>query len=121
MRKPLPPVQKNDFPQVNDQGVKWLDLVRTHSIDIRQTTVTFDPASVAANTTVEQTVTVTGLKTDDIILSVNKPTLDAGLAVGGGRVSATDTLAITFINASVGAVDPGSEVYTIVYIKNSRA
>lgn len=120
MRKPLPPVQDNYF-TANEEGFKWLDLVRTHVVDIRSTTVIFDPASIAASTTVEQTVTVTGLKTNDIILRVIKPTLTAGIAVVSGRVSATDTLAITYINASVGAVDPGSEEYTVIYIKNSRA
>jgi hypothetical protein len=121
MRKPLPPAQKKDFEQTNDESMKWLELVRQHSIDIREATVTFDPASIAASTTVEQTVTVTGLKTDDIILAIIKPTLTAGIAVGQGRVSTADTLAITYINASVGVVDPASEEYTVIYIKNSRA
>ena len=72
-----------------------------------------DVASVAANTSAEQTFTVQGLTTDDIVI-VNKPSLDAGLAVGNARVSAADTLALTFINSTSGAVDPGSETYKIL-------
>lgn len=40
--------------------------------------VTIDPASVAANTTAEQTFTVPGLKTGCAVF-VNKPTATAGL------------------------------------------
>jgi len=77
-------------------------------------TPTIDPASVAANTTVEQTFTVTGVSSGDYILSLVKPTLTAGIGIGGYRCSADDTVAITFINATGGAIDPGSETYTIL-------
>src|SRR5712691_6459698 len=56
------------------------------------------PALVAANTTAEQTFTVTGLAVGDVVISVNKPTAQAGLGIVGWRVSAANTLAITFSN-----------------------
>lgn len=120
-RRPLSPPQKEDFPEVTDNGLIWLEQIGLHSIDIKVATFTFNPASVGANTTVEQTVTITGLKADDIIISIIKPTLEAGLGVLQGRVSATNTLAIQLINTTASPINAGSETYTLVYIKNSRA
>jgi hypothetical protein len=79
-------------------------------------TVTLDVASVAANTSAEQTFTVTGLTTD-MFVAVNKSDLDAGLVVGNARVSAADTLALTFGNSTAGAIDPASEVYKLFWWK----
>lgn len=75
-----------------------------------------DVASVAAITSAEQTFTVTGLTTDDRVF-VNKPTLTAGLGVVNARVSAADTLALTFMNATAAAIDPAAEIYEIVAIR----
>lgn len=74
------------------------------------------PASVAANTTAEQTFTVAGLVTTSTVI-VNKPTSQAGLGIAGVRVSAADTLAITFINATASPIVPTAESYKTVEIK----
>lgn len=74
---------------------------------------TLSPASVAANTTAEQTFTVTGLAVNDVVF-VNKPTTQAGLGIAGCRVSAANTLAITFINATASPIVPtASEKYQV--------
>ena len=74
---------------------------------------TLSPAEVAINTTAEQTFTVNGLKTGDFV-SVSKPTAQAGLGIVGVRVSAANTLAITFANVTGGAITPtASQVYTL--------
>lgn len=78
--------------------------------------ITLDVASVAANTSAEQTFTVPGLDTSMVVM-VNKPDLDAGLVVGNARVSAADTLALTFGNSTAGAVDPASETYKLFWLK----
>lgn len=78
--------------------------------------ITLDVASVAANTSAEQTFTVNGL-TVDMMVFVNKPDLDAGLVVGNARVSAANTLALTFGNSTAGAVNPASEVYKMFWFK----
>lgn len=78
--------------------------------------VTFDPASVASATTAEQTKTVTGLKVGDFVLA-QKPTNTAGVGVVNCRVSATDTLAVTFVNPTAGAVDAASETWQFVVIR----
>lgn len=85
---------------------------------MRVYTPTLDPASVAAASTAEQTYTVTGLTTADKVI-VNKPTMTAGCIIGNARVSAVDTLAITWGNVQAStACDPGSEVYNIVAIRS---
>jgi hypothetical protein len=76
-----------------------------------------DVASVAANTSAEQTFTVTGVTTADKCFA-NKPSLTAGIVIGNCRVSATDTVAITFGNLTAGAIDPASETYNIVTFRN---
>jgi len=81
-------------------------------------TPTIDPASVAANTTAEQTFTVTGLTTVDIVLCVIKPTATAGLGIVGFRVSAANTLAITYVNATAAGIDAASEVYTVIALRS---
>lgn len=73
----------------------------------------FNPASVAINTSVEQTVTVRGLGVGDLVF-VSKPSLTAGLIVGSARVSAKDTLAITLANVTAGAIDAASETWTLL-------
>jgi len=79
--------------------------------------VTFDPASVAAATTVTQSVSVTGVSTTDIVL-IQKPTTDAGILVQAIAVpTAKDTVDVTFANVTAGAIDPGSETYTFIIIK----
>lgn len=74
---------------------------------------TLSPASVAANTTAEQTFTVTGLAATSLVI-VNKPTAQAGLGIAGVRVSAANTLAINFSNDTSGSITPtASEVYQV--------
>ena len=80
-------------------------------------TPTINPASVASATSAEQTFTVTGLQAGDIVVAVNKPTATTGVGIVGARVSAADTLALTFMNSTAGAVDPASEVYTVVVMR----
>jgi len=77
---------------------------------IREYTVNgVDLASVAANTTAEQDITVAGLEATDILLSVAKPTVEAGIGIVGARIKAANTLAVTFVNATGTAVDEASE------------
>jgi len=79
--------------------------------------VTLSPAQVAANTTAEQTFTVPGLKVGDFV-DVNKPTAQAGLGIAAIRVSAANTLAITFSNNTAAPITPtASETYLVQYAR----
>ncbi len=82
--------------------------------------VTLSPASVAANTSAEEAFTMQGLQLNDVILSVIKPTAQAGIGIVGWRVSAANTLAITFMNSTGLAVVPtASEVYKVAVARLS--
>lgn len=77
--------------------------------------ITLSPISVAPNTSAEQTFATTGigLLTTDLVV-VQKPTSQAGLVLGGSRVSAADTLALNFGNLTAATITPtASQVYTV--------
>lgn len=79
-------------------------------------TATLSPAAVAANTSAEQTFTVTGLQVGSLV-QVNKPTSQAGLDIGNARVVSNNVLGITFINTTASPITPtASEVYNIAAI-----
>src|SRR5437868_15001292 len=91
---------------------------RTQNVADRSFTATLSPALVAANTTAEQTFTCTGLVTADAVI-VNKPTAQAGLGIVGARVSAADTLAITFSNNTGAGITPtAAEVYKVIAFRS---
>lgn len=78
-------------------------------------TIELSPAAVAANTTAEQTFAKTGigLEVGDFV-SINQLVAQAGIGIVGQRVSASDTLAITFVNATSGSITPtASGSYTV--------
>lgn len=78
--------------------------------------LTLTPAQVAANTTAEQTFTLAGAQVaNDIIISINKPTSQAGLGIVNYRVSANNQIAITFSNNTAAPITPtAGEVYKVV-------
>lgn len=83
--------------------------------EIRRYQPSLSPAAVAANTTAEQTFAVTGLAAGDIVLAVIKPTAQAGLGIVGWRVSAADTLAVTFSNNTGLPITPtAAETYQVL-------
>ncbi len=95
-------------------------LPRGNVLKMFAVSLTINPASVAANTTAEQTFALTGLAVGDMVL-VSKPSLSAGLSVGDARVSAANTIAITFENHTAGAIDAGSETYQVLVIRPEGA
>lgn len=87
----------------------------------RKRTVTINLASVAAATFAEQSVTITGLDADEIVVALY-PAAALSVAVGVcyGRISAADTLIVGVVNPSAGALDAASASFTLVTSK-SRA
>ena len=79
--------------------------------------VVLSPAIVAANTSAEQTFTLPGVRPGDFV-DVNKPTSQAGLVIGGCRVSAVNTIAITFGNLTAAGITPtAGETYLFRYAR----
>lgn len=80
--------------------------------------VAFTPASVAANTTAEQTFTVPGIIASDVCIDVTKPTSQAGLGIVMTRVTAANTVGITFSNNTASPIVPtAAEVYKICIVR----
>lgn len=78
-------------------------------------TATVTASAVSANTTSEQTFTVAGvLVASDVVIGVSKPTHQAGLGIVGWRVTADNTVAITFMNNTASPITPTSLTYTFV-------
>lgn len=108
------------FPWVTSDG-NITDLARRWLNDLRDglnlsfiVTADWTPASVAANTTAEQTVTVAGTVVGDHV-SVTPPGNTAGVSLTAARVSAANTVAVTFVNPTAGAVTPltGDHVFKV--------
>lgn len=71
------------------------------------------PTAVPAQSSAEQTFTVTGLVAGSAVW-VNKPTAQIGLGIAGVRVSAVNTLAINFCNTTAASITPtAAETYLI--------
>lgn len=77
-------------------------------------TKAFTPAEVATITTAEQTVGVPGVLLGDAV-TVTPPGHQAGVVAAAARVTAKDTVGITFVNPTAGGVTPtaGDYIFTI--------
>lgn len=81
--------------------------------------VTLSPAAVGAATTAEQNVTVTGLKTTDLVF-IGPYTCATAVGLCGARVSAADTLTLRFVNPTAGSVTPtASQTYTFLVVRTA--
>lgn len=80
-------------------------------------TATHDPASIAAVSSVDNDITVTGVATTDKIVAVWMPAAAlASVAVQAARVQAVNTVRVRLTNPSAAAVDLASgtfDVYTV--------
>jgi hypothetical protein len=94
-------------------------VIRIASIaQVRIFTEALSPTVIAVNTTAEQTFTVPGLNTSDVVY-VNKPTVQAGLGICGARVTAANTLGICFSNNTGSTITPtAAETYSIGAIRS---
>lgn len=70
-------------------------------------TANLDFGSIAANTDLELTATVTHVKLGQVA-AVSAPSLNSGL-VASAYVSAADTVTIRVSNVTVGALDPAAQ------------
>ena len=72
------------------------------------------PGANTASSTTEVTVALNGLLTTDNVVSVQKPTFQAGMAAVPGRVGAANSLRINMVNPSGTGVTPtANEIYAI--------
>lgn len=72
--------------------------------------VTVDPSSCAANTTVVTEASVPGVKIGDVVF-LNKPSHETGLGVVNCRVVSADTIEVTFMNTTASGIDEAEETW----------
>ena len=112
----------HDFPNAKDvldvddqKGLRVGDANAAYLTALRKYTVNVNPASVAADTSVEQTFAVAGVvAATDVVLACIKPSVTAGLDIGNARVSSDGNVAITFQNSTAGAIDAPAENYVLI-------
>lgn len=75
------------------------------------------PASVATIVAAKQTLTVNGLSVTDQVVPLANPITNA-VALTAAEVSAANTLRLTFVNPTAGALTPTAGTYTFLVIKS---
>lgn len=75
-------------------------------------------SNVNANTTTELSYTVPGLRVGDVV-TVIKPSFQAGLTIPSARVSAPNTLTVLFLNNTGSAIARVAETYTVLVARSS--
>lgn len=84
---------------------------------LRAFTETINIGSIAADSFLTVTVTVTGVKIGDAILMVPPDGLEADVMVGHPWVSATDTVKFIVENETAAAIDPASADWTFIVLR----
>lgn len=101
-------------------SVAQLSLGQGSATIIQQITVysqSLTPGSVGATSVSEQTFTVNGLALNDKVF-VNSPAPTAGVALASARVSAINTIAISWVNPTASPHTPPTGTYLIVAIRS---
>jgi hypothetical protein len=81
--------------------------------------VAVTPASVGAAATAEQTVSVTGILSTDLVEVVQQPARTNSTAAVGARASAANQISVTYVNPTAGALTPPSGNYTFLVFRPS--
>ena len=79
--------------------------------------VTINPASVGANESPSEDITVNGLQVGDVVLAIPPNALINDLTAFAARIAAVNTLPLRFNNPSAGAVDAASQTWTLVNLR----
>ena len=82
--------------------------------------VTVDPLSLAAEAGASLDVTIAGLATSDMVFINPGTAIPANFIIASARVSAIDTLTLTFANNNVAggaAIDIGSSTWKVLVVR----
>src|SRR3990167_8704929 len=77
--------------------------------------VSLSPSAVGVSASTEQSFTVTGLVNPSVVY-VTKPSFTSGIGIVNCRVSAADTLGITFCNPTAASITPPTETYIVAAV-----
>lgn len=79
-------------------------------------TGTMTGASIAAASTGVFTMTVTGARVGAVVTGSPTTALQAGLVLGGFRVTAADTVSVQIGNVTAGAIVPSNYVFDLMVV-----
>jgi len=99
-----------------DRDSRIIKKVARDNLCFKEGSFSYNPASVAAGATGVGTVTITGLKTTDLIFLI-PPNLAAGLVYAGHRISANNTLEIRLANVTGVAIDDTAKTWRYFAIR----
>lgn len=77
--------------------------------------VVLTPVQVAPATSVEQSFTIQGLQVGDYLACQCQGAQTAGISVSNVRVTAPNTAALAFNNATAGALTPAATTYGFIW------
>jgi len=109
--------------QYRDNASTTRSLVSTTQsggLQLLKLTASITPASVPSQGCTEQSFTVSGISTGDVLLSVLQPSTSSpgvNIGIGGFRVSAANTVAVQFCNVSRNNSSPTAGVYTFAFMR----
>ena len=109
--------------QYRDNASTTRSLVSTTQsggLQLLKLTASISPASVGSQACTEQSFTVSGISTGDVLLSVLQPSTSSpgtNIAIGGFRVSAANTVAVQFCNVSRNNSTPTVGLYTFAFMR----
>ena len=78
--------------------------------------VSLTPASVATIVVASQSVTIPGVDASDVVIPVQNPISNA-VGLIGAKATAANTVSLTFVNPTAGALTPTAGTYTFLVIK----
>ncbi len=110
----IPPQPKGAKPDSETFRI-WFEQVRNAVPSVQTFSQQLIPVAVPDGGN-EQSFFVKGLITTDII-TINKPTYQAGLGIGNVRVSATNTLNVQYTNKTGSPITPATENYLICAVR----
>lgn len=77
---------------------------------------TLTPASVAANTAVDQAFAIPGFEVGDFV-GLTPPLLVPGVTAVAARVTAPNSITVTFVNVTAGALVPAVGDYKLLLVR----
>jgi hypothetical protein len=83
-------------------------------------TVSVTPGAIAANTSAEVAVTITGILPGDLVINFVKPTLTAGIDIGNFRVFGANSIRVTYQNSTGSPVTPPTEIYSYYIVRPEK-
>jgi hypothetical protein len=97
----------------------FVSTTQSGGLQLLKVTASITPAIVNHQTCNEQSFTVSGVNSADVLLSVQLSSHSPGtnIAIGGWRVSATNTVAIQFCNVNGGNSTPAAGTYTFALMR----